>query len=653
MRDAGYVVRAKPAASGPPKRHYGKVAPKTFVAWDGEGVTESGRHHYVILAASTGDYLISEDGPRATGLGTVECIELLLDVATRNPGATHVIYGGGYDANKILKDLAYSETRLRKLWNTEGVFYKHYHIEWIRGKWLEIRDLHNNRRIKLYDVISFFQQSFVKTLNQWAGSLSPKVLKNVKAIQAMKEKRGLFKWSERQEILLYCQQELDALVELMLAFCSNHTAAGLPTLTSFYGPGAIANSLLKTHSVQKCMYVADGALNTAALHAFAAGRIERLRYGNHEGPVRIYDINSAYPYSISRLPSLEGGWKHYRVRGRTVAPRPMSLYRVRLLHHNQYASPIFYRKGLAKSRPIFFPNPDPKACIETWVWTPEYEILLDLGFPFEVVEVYEFCGDLDSRPFAWLENLYYKRLEYKRNNNPAEKNLKLAYNSIYGKFVQQAGWKVKHEIPKWHQIEWGGYVTSDTRAKLFRAMASLNFNEIVGVETDSIIVASERAPNVALGDRLGEWGVTEYDGITYIQSGVYWLKKDGEWEDKYSKGRGYLPGTLRREDILKAWDENPVGDWTLQRDGFAVGMNVTAQGREFITLGHCFRPGQTIDEWGNWREGPKKLSLWRTTKRQIDRTHNPKHGLLTTTDTTCFSGWSSPYSLEWGDESNE
>lgn len=584
------------------------------------------------------------------GLGTCECFDLLLDVARQNPGAYHVVYGGNYDANKILKDLRSSEYRLRKLWDTEGVFYKHYHIEWIRGKWLAIKDLQSGQKIKLFDVIGFFQQSFVKTLNQWSESLSSKVLKNIQAIEKMKEKRSQFKWTERDKILKYCQQELEALVEVMTAFRSNHLAANLPPLSSLYGPGAIANTLLRKHHTTNHMLEPDSNVRSAALHAFAAGRIERLRYGNYQGRTRIFDINSAYPYAISLLPSLVGGWRHYKFKKLPVEPTSMSLYRVRYYAHNLYASPLFYRKGHAKSRPIFFPNPKEQSYIETWIWTPEYELLIDCQIPFELLEGYIFQGDTNSRPFAWLEDLYNTRREFKRNNNPAEKNLKLAYNSVYGKFVQQAGYKTQKKIPKWFQIEWGGYVTSKTRASLYAAMYSINFRGIVGVETDSIIITGNAKPNLHIGDGLGEWGFKTFDGITYIQSGVYWLKSDSEWLDKYSKGRGYLPGSLQREQVLDAWNTNPFGDSTIQRDGNTLGMVVNARGKEFITLGHCFRPGQTLEKWGDWYEGPKKLSLWRTTKRTIARTGNPANRLLDTIDETNFNGWSSPYSLEWGDE---
>lgn len=616
-----------------------KFANADFVGWDGEGYTDNdGKHHYIILANSRGNSIVDTTGH---GLSTTQCFEFLLGECADSKDSFHVIFAGGYDANKILRDLAYSPQRLRKLWETSQCFYKHYHIEWVKGKWLKIRDTRNGRKITLFDVFSFFQTSFVKTLKAWDISVDGS---NMDTITRMKNERGRFSLNDRKEMLAYCFLELGALVSLMQKFRENHLKAGLPNLSGFYGPGAIANGLFKHYNVCRSMLPTDGELNEATRHAYSAGRIERLRYGNHEGPVRIYDINSAYPWSISRLPSLKAGWR----KTRTSDVVPMSLYHIRLFHFDEYAGPLFYRKGLAKHRPIYFPNPKADSFIEHWVWTPEYELLVDFGIPHEVVKSYVFQGDFVERPFGFIENLYYTRLENKRLGNPAEKNQKLAMNSGYGKFVQQAGWQRKQEIPKFHQLEWGGYVTSETRAKLYRAIHSIGFRGVVGMETDSIIVADQPGgqtiPKVPLSDKLGEWGVTTYQGVTYIQSGVYWLKGDKGWDDSYSKRRGYVKDSLSRDAVLEAWNENPYGIDSDERQKWMV---VNAQGNDFITLGHCFRPGQDFSMWGDWITGPKKLSLWKSTKRAIVRSENPALQLLDTRDETDFSGWSSPYQLEW------
>lgn len=651
LKDRGYIVRAKSSTKGRGseerravrRKANSKFLTQNFIGWDGEGVNFRGKHHYVLLACSTGNSLLTEKRTQPYGLSTTECLQFILDEAKANPGYYHVIYGGGYDFNKILKDLVNSPERLRKLYDTGRTFWKHYHIEWIRGKWLRVKDMKTGEAVKIFDVLPFFQMSFVKTLDKW-GIVVP----DMDEIESMKAKRGTFNWSKEEDrITAYCHSELQALVMLMEEFRNNHVAAGLPSLSGWYGPGAIANGLLRRHSIKRHMLVTDKEVNQAALHAFGAGRIERLLYGNYEGPVCILDINSAYPYSISRLPSLEGGWK--RVTGKEASREvPMSLYHVKMYHHDDYASPLFFRKS---NDDIYFPNPKGSDFIENWIWTPEYSQLVKWRIPHEVIESFTFQGNPHSRPFAWLEEMYYQRLEWQKAGNPAEKNLKLGLNSIYGKMVQQAGYESYHKIPVFHQIEWGGYITSSTRAQLYNACREMDFRNVVGVETDSIIIAGNNRPySIRISDQLGEWGVTEYEGITYIQSGVYWLKQDGEWLDKYSKGRGYVPGTLKRDMVLEMWEENPNGDLGLfdKESGRAIGMCVYAQGNEFLTIGHCYRPGCDFDKWGDWQTGPKKLSLWKTTKREIVRDKDPRINLLETRDHTQFNGWSKAYDIVWG-----
>jgi len=656
LKARGYTVRSKTSVKGKgsAKRRAAKRIKESkfvktnFIAWDGEGTTDNrGRHHYVLLQNSLGDCVSPVGFTNEIGLSTSVCFDFLLETARQNPGATHVIFSGNYDANKILKDLAQSEFRLRKLWDENHCHWEHYEIKWIPKKWLWIKELDTNspnagQTIKLYDVFSFFQMSFVKTLDKWKIEVPEMDL-----IEEMKAKRGEFDWATQHEIIEdYCGRELEALVLLMEDFRQNHLDAGLPALRGWYGPGAIADGLMNRYGIKKYMINTQGhPVNEAARHAYTAGRIERLLYGNYEGPTKIADINSAYPYSISQLPSLVGGWKLIKTKQPPL--RKMSLYHVKMYHHDLYASPLFFRKT---NNEMFFPNPREGNYIENWVWTPEYYQLIKWKVPHEVTECWLFQGDVKSRPFGWVEEMYYQRLAWKLDGNPAEKNLKLALNSLYGKTVQQAGYKQRKEIPTYHQIEWGGYITSQTRAQLFNVMASMNFENVVGVETDSIIVAGDNLPtNLNVSDKLGAWGVTDYEGITYIQSGVYWLKKDGEWLDQYSKQRGYVPGTLTRDMIMETWRLNPTGTPELRDENSqAIGLTVIGQGNHFVTLGDCYKPGQTLENWGNWERGPKKLRLWRDTKRAIVRDKDPRTNLLFTEDVRDLSGWSKAYDIEWG-----
>jgi hypothetical protein len=147
--------------------------------------------------------------------------------------------------------------------------------------------------------------------------------------------------------------------------------------------------------------------------------------------------------------------------------------------------------------------------------------------------------------------MFNKRRQWQKEGNQGEYALKLGLNSLYGKMAQRVGWNKKTgEAPRWHQLEWAGWVTSYTRAKLYKMMLQLGLDSIVAVETDGIY--STRNPSdigVTSGNGLGEWKLSTYSDVVYIQSGLAWLKNDSdsEWSFKY---RGLDPNSLSIDRVL-------------------------------------------------------------------------------------------------------
>src|ERR1035437_7035547 len=77
---------------------------RDIVAWDGEGVTSGvdNVHRYIMLAVKTSGY--SDYLGNTSGIGTSQALDLILAAGEANPGALHVIYGGSYDFNMIMRD---------------------------------------------------------------------------------------------------------------------------------------------------------------------------------------------------------------------------------------------------------------------------------------------------------------------------------------------------------------------------------------------------------------------------------------------------------------------------------------------------------------------------------------------------------------------
>lgn len=594
----------------------GKYDTGYFIAWDGEGITyDNGQHNYILFGNSNGQYVENREGNNLT---TAECFDLLLITQRAAPKAIHVIYFGSYDFNMMLRDLPVDA--LRRLNNGDKAYYLHYSIDVRFGKKLWVKDRRDGTTVTLWDVGSFFQQSFVKSLQTW--KINTRYMDN---IIEQKANRANFKLLQYEEIKVYCGQELDCLVTLMEVFLASLKECGI-VLNAWHGPGAIANTLYKTHGIKGIRQPEE--INIAAQYAYGGGRIEPIKQGTaNDQSIYYYDIRSAYPAAISLLPALETGkWYHYD--GTTDNPDPsyFGLYHIRWqFSSNNNFYPIRHR----------YTNGNvcyPQAGTGTWIWEPEYRILCDY-FPgqFQCMEWYEY-DDTGKRPFSWVNDIYQQRAAMKKEGRGAERILKLGLNSLYGKMIQQLGWERHGKPPTYHQLESGGYVTSYTRSQLYRAAAT-NSKSIIGFETDGILTTDQL--QVRTGDTLGAWECDIFNGLVYVQSGFYWLQAGNTWRSKY---RGFDPGSVTREGILAAWaNEQPYVEAQLTRHmGLAYSLHTN-----------------NMQQWGNWITSPRQLNVGNTSDKRVITTPGPTtrdQCLWNTEPYGIGTEHSAPYPLEWKNE---
>jgi hypothetical protein len=543
-----------------------------FVAWDGEGITLPYKDHaYVLLANSLGEYIETDD---CSTLESARIFDFILRVGRENPNAIHVVFSATYDFNMMLKSLSWRH--LEKLYDKGKVRWGNYALDILMGKRLRISSLETGQSVTLWDVFPFFQCSFVKALGDWEIDVE-----DLDNIILQKNNRSAFSVDEMDEIRRYCFQELAALVALMEKFRECLVDAGI-ALKRWDGPGAIAANLYGRHRTKSHKCEPPAHVNTAAQFAYSGGRIELIRIGNYDGPVYYYDVRSAYPSKIARLPSLRNARWELVTDDPAPTPAPMSLYHIQFqIESDERFYPIPYRT----------PNGNihyPRSCI-TWVWTPEYELLYDF-FPgqFRVLESFQFTAPLEY-PFGWVEEMFHLRSEWKREGRPSERILKLGLNSLYGKMIQQVGYNAIRGIPPYHQLEWGGYVTSGTRATLYRA--ARGSDAVVGFETDGILTTEPL--ELSLGSALGDWESESYTGVTYVQNGLYWLRDDaGEWKAKY---RGFDKNSLSRKMVLDGWD--------------AGIPSISASLTRFRGLGFSLAADTRRSNWGNWITEDRDLQI--------------------------------------------
>lgn len=606
-----------------------------FIGWDGEGVTSRGRHRYVMLCNSHGNYITNPKG-----IATERALNFLCDEAKSNPRANHVCYGASYDVNMIMGDLG-SHQVARLAW--DGLIYwNSFRIEYRPRKCLQVTRYNGPKRrseykdvtITLWDVIGFFQCSFVNALETWLKDTDEETLA---FIRDMKSRRSGFGHRDTDTILRYCLRECELLSELMTKLRYKMKPVKLVP-TRWDGAGAIAGKLLQNHRVKEYRGTPDEAVAKASQFAYFGGRIEAVRYGLLDNvPVYSHDIRSAYPAAMVNLPCLAHGfWKHEP--GRAITDD--GAFRLVHVRYNfrdmRDIHPLPWRDF---SGSVYFPLTG-----EGWYWQPEALLLEDFhrSRDFTVIESWTWHQTCKHQPFRFVEEVYVQRQRFRDKGHDAHIVLKLALNSIYGKLAQKVGWNLETKAPpNYHCLQWAGWITAATRAKLYR-LAIQHPEQVVAFETDGLYSAVRH--DCPEGTELGLWDVAEHEGIMYLQSGLYWLKDEGEW---WSKSRGlqkaitsdYQDRALTRERVLKAWKR---GEW-----------EVPVIENRFRTMAAAVASPERFVQWRQWCDDPKTIMTIPRGKRcalteDLDSGEWKRPGLHRTF-AVGGSGMSTPHRLPWVD----
>lgn len=580
---------------------------REFVAWDGEGINmPDGSHNYVLLANSLGDVLNDPDG-----IPTADVLEMMI----RHAGdkRIHVAYGFNYDVNMILRDLTKAE--LYTLYVEGVIWWNRYRLDWRGGKSFTV--YRNGKRICIYDVLPFFQRSFVSACDEYLGTDWP----HREQIIREKANRGSFDYERITEVSEYNNAELVTLVRLCGELRDRLNKVDI-RVNRWDGPGAIASALYKKYGVKQSMCETPEMVRKAAQYAYAGGRFEIIRKGHSDAKAYQYDIRSAYPSAMRNLPCLaHGEWRH------TTQPNgivPFGLYRVRSAGTrvtDTRPQPFWHRNA---NGTVFFTGD-----AHGWYWSPEAA----LAEPGEVLEAWEYETKCECDPFSFVEGLYNKRAALKRAGDGAHIGLKLGLNSLYGKLAQQIGFDLGPplRLPPFHCLEWAGYVTSHCRAEVYKA-AMLSPDNVIAFETDAIF---SRVPlELDLGERLGEWDATEYESLTYLKSGMYWgsLTDGGEVEKTRGINKGSIPRNLAIHELRNGQNKLP------------------AEQTRFITIGQALH--QNFDIWTHWVTSPRFISvqLWGKRTDVFDASDNwalKGDGWQETIPAEKDSDFSNPYEIAW------
>jgi DNA polymerase type B, organellar and viral len=565
-----------------------RLSERPFVGVDGEGgdIPVEGqlfgaRHEYLLLRA--GEYKLETGRP----LTARDWLPFLADLPK---DATYVSYYFDYDVTMMLRTLPVE--RARRIgggdYGNGGVRVGPFEVGYRKGSEFRVRrgGAEPGPYTVINDVGSFFQSSFVNTLNLWGIGTQ----QDRDEIAQGKLLRSQFTdLAESTEV--YNRLEIKLLEELMDEFAGVCSDVGyLPS--RWQGPGQLASSVLRAHGVPKSKELSitsNRLLMSLANEAYYGGRFENTAHGPVSVPVYQYDINSAYPHAMRSLPCLVHG-SFIRRRER---PAPGSLWfgQCNFIHGDDMT--LCHLPVRTKDGGLVFP----RQASGTY-WSVEIEAAERAGAYVELWgHAYEYVKGktCDCKPFDFINELYDQRVAL--GKSAKGKVVKLAMNSLYGKMAQSVG------KPPYANPVWASLITAMTRAQIVDACA-LNPGTVIMIATDAVFTLDPLP--LDCGPGLGRWDLAEHpNGLMVVQPGVYF---SGDTAQR-SKTRGVNVKVLEdaREEFDTAWQ-------SLSTHGFEFARyKVTVPVTQFITMRQALA----------WNR-PEMAGVWHDTTRSVSFEIRPK-----------------------------
>jgi hypothetical protein len=576
------------------RKHHGKSSggndcrPKyeqyEFVAFDGEATNDCG---YCLLGCSDSSDIRAKGTAKQDRLTTEDCFEFLLDKRREYPYAIFVIFGGRYDFDEMFR-MSMPWQRISQL-KTFGATYWHgYKINQAEGKFCDISK--QGTSIRVFEIHGWFHSSYEKALEKWQ---IPVKARDRELIHAGKLARGSFEWKDIQNVAKYMHAELRYMPTLMDTIREICLDAGFRP-RNWYGPSALATELLRKNHIRDYMSVCPEAVGIAAQYAYAGGRFEMPRGGIIDRPIYSIDWNSAYITAALEVPCLaHGKWRH----GNKFEPGKFGIYHIRYYETDTAGHPI--KTDNRRIYPLFRRYSNGNVLfghrVSGWYWNPEAELVrFDKAATFLESWIYE--PGCTHKPFAFAAETYRKRMVLDAAGSPAGLAFKWALAAIYGQLCRQVGWDRKHKLPpRYHQLEWAGYITSRCRAEMYR-IASQCGDKLLSIDTDSVTALCPiPIEKCQIGKALGQWKLSQADGGIFYQNGIYITQKAGEWSVK-SRGIGEDANSIHR-------NITPILTPEILRTAIETGKSVKLNPKtRYITLRMALN-SRTQDA-GNWEEHP-------------------------------------------------
>lgn len=521
-----------------PARNYrekGDQRHRPFISCDLETYRgPDGRAQIMLFGFSTGDVVTGAN------LGIRDLLEIIDRVGRRNHYAhpIYIGYGFRYEVSFFLRDMPW--TLGDRLWRGKGrnssVYWRGRRWEYLKGKYFQISKK-GEYTLRVYECVSWFNSALHIAANNHLSRT--KLWADVgEFVSESKDRRSDFTLSELPNVRAYWEAEQKVFVALMDRLRDLIISADLPLPRNWWGPSALTAACFKHYGVGAHMPLTlpDDFL-LACRFGYYGGRFEQFKAGFHNDATYQYDITSAYPHTMRSLWSWRDSSLRYVRQGKTERLADFGLYHIK------------YRSNADGWRAAHIPHPFPfrdvrgqiffPPYVEGWYWSPEIRNYWD-DPQVEILDAWVIDAGT-QKPFQWVEDLFQVRCEYKRESNPAEYVIKITINSAYGKTAQRVGWDEEKLLPpEFHQLAWAGYITSNCRAMVWKALLHSEGN-VFQIETDAVFSTNPIPPlrlieNIPTVSNLGLWDRTDYDAMLTLQNGIYWTNSNGTWKPPKYRG---------------------------------------------------------------------------------------------------------------------
>jgi hypothetical protein len=357
---------------------------------------------------------------------------------------------------------------------------------------------------------------------------------------------------DREKFLQYHVNDTEVLLEIMekaLELLRDNVAK----IGEFgFTIGSTALKVFRTMGLPRDITIpVDEDLKDFLREGYRGGRVECFQPGNYED-IRVYDINSLYPYamSIAKVPiSDRGVWT------RTLEKNCVGIFRVKFKQNNHNIFPVLMVNGTGvyEGSGVFF--------------SPELLLFkeVDKKCEIEIEEGFEFLENEIIFDF-YVQKLYALRLKFP--DSPISLLSKYLLNSLYGKFGQHPEREsivsdgdinldnladfgdtgvrpinprlgvfgvTKGVVCNFEHVGIAGMITSVARVQLYRGLLASNKNDVVYVDTDSIHTMGH-LPSHIVGKELGAYKC-EFEGEgSYAGKKLYALRSPEGKEKVRVKG---------------------------------------------------------------------------------------------------------------------